>query len=76
MGIYYYVILTIFAILAYMIIVDRNVADYIVLIFKLLKVNCQRLYWMVRYHPNNFITLWIENRKYEKIARELRDELD
>jgi hypothetical protein len=29
---------------------------------------------MMKYHPNNFITTWIQNRKYDKIARELEKE--
>lgn len=30
---------------------------------------------MIRFHPNNFITTWIQNKKYDKIARELEREM-
>jgi hypothetical protein len=57
-----------------MIVLDNNVGIYITLIFKILKVNTERLVWMIKFHPNNFITTWIRNRQYDKIARELEKE--
>ncbi len=68
------ILLIIFGVIAYMMIIDENVAIYITLIFKILKVNTERLIWMIKFHPNNFITTWIQNRKYDKIARELEKE--
>lgn len=68
---YHYFLLTIFCILAYMIIVDKNVSSYIILLFKIFRINVERFIWMVKYHPNNFITTWIQNKKYENIAKEL-----
>lgn len=73
---YYYILLAIFAIIAYMMIVDKNVAAYIDLLFKIFKINIERFFWMVKYHPNNFITTFIQNRKYQKIAEELEKELN
>lgn len=67
-------LLIIFGVIAYMMIIDENVAVYITLIFKILKVNTERLVWMVKYHPNNFITTFLNNRKYDRIARELEKE--
>ena len=67
-------LLIIFGVIAYMMIIDENVAVYITLIFKILKVNTERLFWMVKYHPNNFITTFLNNRKYDRIARELEKE--
>ena len=49
----------------------NNVSDYINLLFKILKLNTERLIWMIRFHPNNFITTYLQNRKYDKIAKEL-----
>lgn len=54
-----------------MILLDNNVGVYFVLIFKIINVNIQRFFWMVRLHPKNFITTWLQNQKYDKIAREL-----
>ena len=62
-------------IVAYVISVDRNVADYLTLVFKLTNINLQRFLWMTKYHPNNFITTYFQNRKYDKIAKELEKEL-
>ena len=49
--IYYYTLFTVFAIIVTMMIVDPNVADYIYLYFKIIKVNLERFYWMIRFHP-------------------------
>ena len=57
--------------IAYMMIIDENVAVYFTLIFKILKVNTERLVWMIKFHPNNFITTFLNNMKYDRIAREL-----
>lgn len=62
-------------IVAYVISVDRNVADYLTLVFKLTNINLQRFLWMMKYHPNNFVTTYFQNHKYDKIAKELEKEL-
>ena len=74
MNTYYYTLFIAFTIIATMIVLDNNVGAYITLIFKILKVNTERLIWMIKFHPNNFITTWIRNRQYDKIARELEKE--
>lgn len=58
-----------------MIAVDRNVADYITLIFKLIKINVERAFWMIKLHPKNPVTNYMMKRQYEKIAKELHKEL-
>lgn len=68
---YYYVLFFIFTIISTMILLDSNVGVYSVLIFKIINVNVQRFFWMIRLHPKNFITTWLQNQKYDKIAREL-----
>jgi hypothetical protein len=57
-------------------IIDQNVAEYLLLVFKTMKLNVVRLLWMIRFHPNNFITTWIQNRKYDRMAKELEKELN
>lgn len=69
-------ILIIFGVIAYIMILDENVGTYLTLVFKIMKINFERLYWLIRYHPNNFITTWIQNRKYDQIAKELQQEFE
>ena len=73
---YQYFLLVVFSIILWLMIVDPNVAEYINLIFKIIGVNIQRFLWMIKYHPNNFVTTWIQNRKYDKIAKELQKEFE
>lgn len=68
-------ILVAVAIVSYIVLTDRNVADYLILVFKMTNINIQRFLWMLKYHPNNFVTTWIQNRKYSRIAKELHEEL-
>ena len=67
-------LLVIFGIIGYLIITDKNVATYLTLIFKIIEINTERMIWMIKFHPNNFITTWIRNREYDRIARELEQE--
>jgi hypothetical protein len=61
-----------------MMIVDPNVADYIYLYFKIIKVNLERFYWMIRFHPailTSPIGKWWMMRKYMRTAEKLAQEL-
>lgn len=69
-----YLSLIFVSVVALLMIVDPNVAEYVNLIFKIMGINVQRFLWMMKYHPNNFVTTWIQNRKYDKIAKELEKE--
>jgi hypothetical protein len=71
-----YILFIIAGVVGYMMIIDENVVTYLILMLKIMKVNTERFFWMVRYHPNNFITTWIQNRKYDRIARELEKEFN
>lgn len=75
MDTYYYILLLIFTILAVMV-VDPNVATYITLLIKIVLNQIQRYWWMIRFHPNNFITTWIRSREYDRIAKELQEEME
>lgn len=55
--------------------VDQNVAEYINLIFKIMKVNFIRFIWMIKFHPRNPITNFIMARKYERLAKELEEDM-
>ena len=66
----------IFAIIAYLIITDRNVSDYLTLVFKMMRLNIERSLWMIRFHPKNPITNLMMNWKYDRIAKELQEEME
>jgi hypothetical protein len=68
-------LLIIFGVVAYIIIIDPNVSEYVTLVFKMIRVNIERVYWMIRFHPKNPITNLIMRLKYDKIAKELHKEL-
>jgi hypothetical protein len=70
------VLLLIFAVVAYMIVVDKNVAEYLTLVFKLIKLNCERYWWMIRFHPQNPITNLLLRLKYDRMAKELQKSLE
>jgi hypothetical protein len=66
----------IFAIISYLIITDKNVADYLTLVFRMSKLNIERMFWMIRLHPKNPITNLIKKWEYDKIAKELQKEFN
>jgi hypothetical protein len=68
--------LILFAILAYLILTDKNVADYLTLVFKITRLNIERMFWMIRFHPKNPITNLMMRWKYDRIARELQEEME
>jgi hypothetical protein len=73
---YYYILFTIFAFIFYVMSIDSNVSTYLNIIFKLLKVNYEKLIWLIRFHPKNPITNLIMRFKYNKIAKDLYKELN
>lgn len=68
--------LIIFAVLSYMMLVDENVAVYLTLIFKIIRINTERMLWMIRFHPKNPITNLMMKWKYNKIAKDLMKEYE
>jgi len=66
----------IFTILVYLILTDKNVADYLTLVFKMARLNIERMFWMIRFHPKNPITNLMMRWKYDKIAKELEKEFN
>lgn len=69
-----YAILLVFGVIAYMMILDPNVGEYLTLVFKMTKINIERVYWMIRLHPKNPITNLMMRWEYAKIAKELEKE--
>lgn len=72
---YYYTIFFIFAVLAYMIVVDPNVGKFIELMGQMAVVNVKRLYYLIVYHPNNKIAAWMMERRINRMASQLQKEL-
>lgn len=75
MNIYYYTLFIIFTVIATMIVLDNNVGVYLTLIFKMLRINFERLVWMIRFHPRNPIQKYLIWRRSWQLARELQKEL-
>jgi hypothetical protein len=71
---YYYSLFLVFIVIALMIVIDQNVGDYIILLTKIIKLNIERFFWMVRLHPKNPITNLIKRWEYDKLAKELEEE--
>jgi hypothetical protein len=59
-----------------MISVDQNVARYIILLGKQIKIFFERLIYMIRYHPSNPISNYLLTRRSYKIAKELQKEFE
>lgn len=75
MTLYQTIIFTIFTLIAIMIFLDKNVADYIILQTKIVKMQFERMKFMIIYHPKNPITNFVQARKMNKLAIELHKEL-
>ena len=71
---YYYGLLLVFGVVAYMIIVDKNVAAYIILLGKLAKLQINRFIFWVKFYPRlRFDTFWLK-RKSKKALNALKQE--
>ena len=75
----YYFFFIPFSIILYMMCVDENIAVYMGLVFKLIKVKIDTAKWMLLYHPfwiTNPISKRLSIRKYERMAEKLLKKLD
>jgi len=62
-----------------MMIIDQNVGDYLLLVFKITKLNFERMIWTIRFHPfwiSNPIGKWWMMRKYMKTIEQLSQRKD
>ncbi len=70
----YYLFFIPFSIILYMMWVDENIAIYVGLTFKLIKVKLDAFWWILFYHPfwiTNPISKRLSIRKYERMAEKL-----
>ena len=75
----YYLWFIPFAVILYIMCIDENVAIYVGLIFKLIKVKLDTAKWMLLYHPfwiTNPISKRLSIRKYERMAEKLLKKID
>lgn len=71
---YYYGLLLVFGVIAYMIVIDKNVATYIILLGKLAKLNINRFIFWLKFYPRlRFDTFWLK-RKSKKALNTLKQE--
>ena len=66
----------IFAVVAYFIITDENVAAAFVYAFKLVNTNIKRQWWWLTNNPRNLVVKYMMYRKNLKLAKELRAKID
>ncbi len=75
----YYLWFIPFTIILYMMWVDDNIAIYVGLTFKLIKVKLDAARWILLYHPfwiTNPISKRLSIRKYERMAEKLLKKID
>ena len=71
---YYYGLLLVFGVVAYMIVVDKNVATYIILLGKIAKLKVSRFIFWLKFYPRlRFDTFWLK-RKSKKALNALKQE--
>ena len=74
MNTYLYSLLIVFIIVAWLINEDPNVGTWINLKIQQLWLEIRRSYYLIVYHPKNFITTWRLNRKLNKLMKELEED--
>jgi hypothetical protein len=75
MNLYYYGLFFVFGVLAYLIIVDKNVGIFIDLMIRYAWVQVKRAWWIVRFHPINPIPRWTLKWRVERMTRQLEKDL-
>ena len=68
---YQSILFTLFFLLAAIMVLDRNVAEFFVLKYKLLIVNIKKWWLMGQLHPRNPLTNYLMERRMKKLAKEL-----
>jgi len=75
MNTYLYSLLIVFIIVAWLINEDPNVGTWINIKAQQAWLEVRRSYYLIVYHPKNFITTWRLNRKLDKLLKEYKDEM-
>jgi len=70
---YYYSLISVFAIVLALMVIDPNVGTYIDLQFKLLRIRIATLWMRATMYPRIKYNSWEIQRRLKKIQRELHD---
>jgi len=76
MELYYYSLISIFCILAFLIVTDPNFNTYFYLLSKLVQTNIRGLYYLIKLHPYNFITSWQIRYRSHRMAKDIMKEIN
>jgi hypothetical protein len=68
---YQIILFTLFFLIATIMLLDRNVAEYFNLKLQIVGINLRRWYLMTKLHPRNPLTNYVMNRKMKTLAKEL-----
>lgn len=72
----YYIWFLLFAIITYIIVVDKNVSDAFVYIFDIIKNKVIKEIWWLKNNPRNPIVKYLMWRRSIKLAKELQKEFE
>jgi hypothetical protein len=70
-----YIYFIIFFCIGYLIVTDNSVARLFVLLTGLVRIQYERIKWLLLYNPSNPIVKWLMWRNALRIAKELEKEL-
>jgi hypothetical protein len=71
-----YIYLIIFGCIAYLIIVDESIAALVNYSSRLLRLQCEKIKWIVLNDPRNPIVRHLMWRRAYKLAKEIQDEME
>ncbi len=71
----YYVWFTLFAIISYIVVSDKNVSDAFVYIFEITKNNIIKQIWWLKNNPRTPWAKYFMWRRSNQLAKELMDEI-
>jgi hypothetical protein len=71
-----YVWFIIFSCIGYLVVTDASVARLFVLLTSLVRIQYQRIKWLVLYNPANPIVKWLMWRNSLRLAKELAKKLN
>lgn len=72
MILYYYVLLTVFGVIATLMITDPNISAYVDLRLRLLYINIRRLWILITMYPNMMFDKW----RFQRALRKHREKMN
>lgn len=71
----YYIWFLIFFCIGYLIVSDASIARLFVLIVEIIKIQYEKILWIIKYHPSNPIVRFMIHHNSLRLAKELQQEL-